>query len=64
MSPSGQRQTLRIVHLAAAGALGFFVYAPNDVTDGTFELLTAVVFFPVLALTGLWTWLGQASSGR
>lgn len=38
--------------------LGFLVYAPDHVTDGTFELVVAVVFFPLLALTGLGMWFG------
>jgi hypothetical protein len=52
MNVAGRRKVLRGVHLVCAGAIGFFVYAPADVTDGGFDLLAAVVFFPVLALTG------------
>ena len=50
MIPS--RKVLRSVHLVCAGVLGFLVYAPSDATEGTFELVVAIVFFPLLALTG------------
>jgi hypothetical protein len=52
MDLARRRKVLRAVHLTSAGAIGFFVYAPGDVTDGTFQILAAVIFFPLLALTG------------
>jgi hypothetical protein len=56
MLPS--RKVLRSVHLVCAGVLGFLVYAPSDSTEGTFELLVAIIFFPLLAITGLTMFLG------
>lgn len=58
MNAGTLRVRLRAVHLACSGVLGFLVYAPDHVTDGTFELIVAVVFFPLLALTGLGMWFG------
>ena len=52
MDVARRRTALRTVHLVAAGTIGFLVYAPADVTEGTYELLAAVIFFPLLALTG------------
>ena len=50
------RKALRVVHLVCSGALGFLVYAPSEATDGTFELVVAVFFFPLITLTGLAMW--------
>jgi hypothetical protein len=58
VNPGTLRVRLRAAHLACSGVLGFLVYAPDHVTDGTFELVVAVVFFPLLALTGLGMWFG------
>ena len=52
MDVARTRKLLRVVHLVAAGTIGFLVYAPADSTEGTYELLAAVIFFPLLALTG------------
>lgn len=52
------RGPLRTVHLVCAGVVGTLVYAPNDVTEGTFETLVAVIFFPLLTITGFLMWFG------
>jgi hypothetical protein len=58
MDPLKLRLRLRIVHLAAAGAVGFLVYAPSHATAGGYRLVVAAVIFPILALTGVGMWLG------
>jgi hypothetical protein len=59
-----QRKTLRVIHLVCAGAVGTLVYAPNDVTEGTFGLLVALVFFPLMVITGLLMWFGVRIARR
>ena len=51
---------LRVIHLICSGVVGTLVYAPNDVTEGTFETLVAFVFFPLVVITGLLMWFGVA----
>ena len=53
-------KTLRVIHLICSGVVGTLVYAPNDVTEGTFETLVAFVFFPLVVITGLLMWFGVA----
>jgi hypothetical protein len=58
------RKTLRVIHLINAGVVGTLVYAPNDVTEGTFGLLVAVIFFPLMVITGLLMWFGVRIARR
>lgn len=58
------RGPLRAVHLISSAALGTFVYAPGDVTEGTIETLVTFVFFPLLAITGLLMWFGVRIARR
>jgi len=60
MNVAKLRNRLRVVHLICSGALGFLVYAPTHVTDGTFRLLVALIFFPLIVLTGYGMWFGPA----
>jgi hypothetical protein len=53
-----QRLLVRGVHISAAAALGFFVYAPDHIRDGALGILTAALFFPILAVSGYGMWLG------
>jgi hypothetical protein len=53
-------KTLRVIHVICSVVVGTLVYAPHDVTEGTFETLVAVVFFPLVVITGLLMWFGVA----
>jgi hypothetical protein len=53
-------KTLRVIHVICSVVVGTLVYAPTDVTEGTFETLVAVVFFPLVVITGLLMWFGVA----
>lgn len=52
--------TFRVIHVICSVVVGTLVYAPNDVTEGTFETLVAFVFFPLVVITGLLMWFGAA----
>lgn len=49
------RHLVRLAHLAVAGVLGTFVYAPDSVTD-PMQLPMQILGIPLLALTGLYMW--------
>ena len=40
------------------------VYAPDHVTEGTFEKLVAFIFFRLLAVTGVLMWFGLRIARR
>jgi len=50
-----QRDTIRIIHLIGAAAIGTFVYSPFNQL-GWIILLMQIVIIPSLTLTGLWLW--------
>jgi hypothetical protein len=53
------RDRLRLLHILGSVVLGAFIYSPWG-SDPLFLMLTGFVVFPVLALTGIWMWKGDA----
>lgn len=49
------RNLVRLAHLAGAGALGTYVYAPASVTD-SMQVPIRLLGIPLLGLTGLYLW--------
>lgn len=58
MSPSTQRTIARWIHLVFAVPITGYVYSPFEQIP-QYAGPTRFVFFPVLALTGLWMWKGH-----
>ena len=52
------RQVVRVLHFAAAGVLGTFVYSPWS-SDPGFAAAVRWVGFPLLASSGLFLWRGH-----
>ena len=59
MSPSTSRSILRWTHLVLAIPIAGYVYSPFENLP-QYAGPTRFVFFPVIALTGLWMWKGPA----
>ena len=59
MKQSTKRSILRWIHLVFAIPILGYVYSPFE-NIPQYAAPTRYVFFPVLVLTGLWMWKGQA----
>ena len=59
MKQSTKRSILRWIHLVLAIPITGYVYSPFE-NIPQYAGPTRYVFFPVLVLTGLWMWKGQA----
>jgi hypothetical protein len=59
MKQSTKRSLLRWIHLVFAIPILGYVYSPFE-NIPQYAGPTRYVFFPVLVLTGLWMWKGQA----
>jgi thiosulfate reductase cytochrome b subunit len=59
MKQSTKRSILRWIHLVFAIPILGYVYSPFE-NIPQYAGPTRYVFFPVLVLTGLWMWKGQA----
>ncbi len=58
MSPGMKRTILRTIHLVLAIPIAGYIYSPfENLPD--YAGPTRFVFFPVVALTGLWMWKGH-----
>ncbi len=55
MAPTTVRRTLRWVHIATAGIVGTYLYAPWS-ADPVFSAITLYGVFPAMALTGVAMW--------
>jgi thiosulfate reductase cytochrome b subunit len=53
-----QRSIFRWIHLIVAIPIFGYIYSPFDKLPG-YAPATRFVFFPVMALTGLWMWKGH-----
>ena len=58
MKPATKRSILRWIHLVLAIPIFGYVYSPFE-NIPQYAPPTRYVFFPVLALTGLWMWQGH-----
>lgn len=61
MTQSTKRSIVRWVHLILAIPILGYVYSPFDQIPN-YAPLVRYVFFPILALSGLWMWKGHAVS--
>jgi thiosulfate reductase cytochrome b subunit len=59
MKQSTKRSILRWIHIVLAIPIAGYVYSPFE-NIPEYAGPTRYVFFPVLVLTGLWMWKGQA----
>ena len=59
MKEATQRSILRWTHLVFSIPIIGYVYSPFDQIP-QYAGPTRYVFFPILALSGLWMWKGQA----
>ena len=59
MKQSTKRSILRWIHIVFAIPILGYVYSPFE-NIPQYAGPTRYVFFPVLVLTGLWMWKGQA----
>lgn len=59
MKEATKRSILRWIHIVFAIPIIGYVYSPFDKIP-EYAVPTRFVFLPVLALTGLWMWKGQA----
>ena len=59
MKEATKRSILRWIHLVFAIPIIGYVYSPFDKIP-EYAAPTRFVFLPLLALTGLWMWKGQA----
>jgi hypothetical protein len=50
-----QRNTIRIIHLIGAAAIGTFIYSPFGDLEW-FKLTMQILIIPLLTLTGMWLW--------
>jgi hypothetical protein len=57
MSPNTKRSILRWIHLIFSIPIIGYIYSPFDKIPD-YAGPTRYVFFPILAATGLWMWLG------
>ncbi|HJT01267.1 MAG TPA: hypothetical protein VJ756_19390 [Terriglobales bacterium] len=53
-----QRSIFRWIHLILAIPIFGYIYSPFDKLPG-YAPATRYVFFPLMALTGLWMWKGH-----
>ena len=54
-----ERKILRVIHLILAIPIIGYIYSPfENLPDYAFK--TRFIFVPLMALTGLWMWKGQA----
>ena len=58
MTPSTKRSILRFVHLVFSVPIIGYVYSPFE-NIPQYAAPTRYVFFPILAMTGLWMWKGH-----
>lgn len=59
MTPATKRSILRGLHMVLAIPIAGYVYSPfENIPD--YATPTRFVFFPLLVLTGLWMWKGNA----
>ena len=59
MTPATKRSIIRSLHMVLAIPLAGYVYSPfENIPD--YATPTRYVFFPLLVLTGLWMWKGNA----
>ena len=59
MKEATKRSILRWIHIVFAIPIIGYVYSPFDKIP-EYAAPTRFVFLPLLALTGLWVWKGQA----
>jgi len=59
MKQSTKRSILRWIHLIFSIPIIGYIYSPFE-NIPQYAGPTRYVFFPILALTGLWMWKGQA----
>lgn len=59
MSPNTKRAIVRWIHLVFSIPIIGYVYSPFDKIP-EYAAPTRFVFLPILVLTGLWMWKGQA----
>jgi thiosulfate reductase cytochrome b subunit len=53
-----QRSIFRWIHLILAIPIFGYIYSPFDKLPG-YAPATRYIFFPLMALTGLWMWKGH-----
>lgn len=59
MNSATKRSILRWIHIILAIPIAGYIYSPfADIPQ--YAPPTRFVFFPLIALTGLWMWLGPA----
>jgi len=57
ITPATERVILRWIHIVVAIPITGYIYSPfKDLPD--YAPLTRFVFFPIMALSGLWMWKG------
>lgn len=62
MSSATKRSIVRWIHLVMSIPIIGYIYSPfEDIPQYAFP--TRFVFFPILALTGLWMWKGHVVTG-
>jgi hypothetical protein len=59
MSNATKRSILRWIHLIFSIPIIGYIYSPFEAIP-QYAPLTRFVFFPILALSGLWMWQGPA----
>jgi hypothetical protein len=59
MSSATRRSILRWIHIVLAIPIAGYIYSPFA-NIPQYAPPTRYVFFPAIALTGLWMWLGPA----
>ncbi|MGN6371145.1 MAG: hypothetical protein ACTHN5_23055 [Phycisphaerae bacterium] len=58
MSPATQRTIARWIHLLFSIPIIGYIYSPFENLP-QYAAPTRYIFFPILALTGLWMWKGH-----
>ena len=59
MKPTTKRSILRWIHIVFSVPIIGYIYSPFDKIP-EYAAPTRFVFLPILVLTGLWMWKGQA----